>query len=81
MRLTAEAPHLEEAVAGIERIAQRRRRLRRPRKPSMRLFQASQASLSASFRAAAARCAEIRTSVPYIRSRDFVLMGEENAPA
>ena len=35
-----------------------------PRKPSMRLFQASQASLSASFRAAAARSAAMRTDLP-----------------
>jgi hypothetical protein len=50
-----------------------------PRKPSIRLFHASQASLSASFLAADARRSDKRTALPYIRLRDFVLMADHNA--
>jgi hypothetical protein len=42
-----------------------------PLKASVRLFQASQASLSASLRASAARSAIIRTELPYSLSRDL----------
>jgi hypothetical protein len=45
----------------------------------MRLFHASQASLSASFLAADARRSDKRTALPYIRLRDFVLMADHNA--
>ena len=70
MRLASEAVDLEETKAGIGASPSVGDGCAGPRKPSMRLFQASQAGLSASRLAAAARCAEILTSVPYIRSRD-----------
>jgi hypothetical protein len=50
-------------------------------KPNIRLFQASQASLSASLRAAAARSAECRIAEPNRYSRDFVVMAHQTAPA
>jgi hypothetical protein len=64
VRVATEASDFEIAVPGIDRIAQRRRRCADPLKASMHLFQASQASLSASRRASAARSAAIRTEVP-----------------
>jgi hypothetical protein len=51
-----------------------------PRSPNIRLFQASQASLSASLRAVAARCSEARTELPKARSRDLVPLVADNAP-
>ena len=48
MRVAAETAHLEVAVAGVERVTGASGRAGAgPLKPSMRLFQASQASLSA----------------------------------
>jgi hypothetical protein len=64
MRVASEAANLKVAVARVEGIAERGRRLRRPLKPSIRWFQATQASLSASLRASFARCAEARIELP-----------------
>jgi hypothetical protein len=64
MRVAAKAPDFEIAVPGVERIAKCRRRLRRSREASMRLFQASTASRSARLRASFARSAAARTDEP-----------------
>jgi hypothetical protein len=61
-------------IARVERVTQGGDGCAGPLKASMRLVQASQASLSASRRASAARSAEMRTEVPYSLSRDLVPM-------
>ena len=64
MRVAAQAADLKVEIASIRCVVQRRRGLRRPLKANMRSVQSSQASLSASRRASAARSAAIRTEVP-----------------
>ena len=49
MRIAAQALDLEIAISGVQRVADRRRWRRRPWKPSMRAFHASQARRSAFF--------------------------------
>jgi hypothetical protein len=80
MRVASEAADLQITISGIERVTQRGDGCAGPRNPSMRLFQASHASLSASFRATVARCSDARTELPKRRSRDLVPMGADNAP-
>ena len=63
MGVAAETTDLQIEVARIEGIPECRRWLRRSLEASIRLVQASQASLSASRRASAARSAATRTEV------------------
>lgn len=69
--LAAEALHLEVSAGGVERVAERRGRLGRPRKASMRAFHAWQANMSASRRASAACSARCLTVDPNMYSRDL----------
>jgi hypothetical protein len=62
--VATDAPDLEITIAGVECVAQRGRGLCRPLVANMRWFPASQASLSASFRASLARSAEARLEAP-----------------
>ena len=60
----AKAFDLEVQIASIQRIAQGGGGLGRALEASMRLFQASQANLSARLRASVARSSEARTEAP-----------------
>lgn len=61
MRVAAEASDFEIRISCVQRIAEG---WAGPRKPSIRLFHASQARRSASLRAPAARAADARTVLP-----------------
>src|ERR1700722_13607082 len=76
-RLTAIALHLEPAESAIETLRDRRRRLRRPAVPSIRIDQASASARSASriaflaaSRAPSARIFASRILLPKMTSRD-----------
>ena len=64
VRVAPKAADFKIEVARIERVARAGEGCAGPLKASMRLVQASQASLSASCRASAARSAAMRTEVP-----------------
>jgi hypothetical protein len=81
MRLTAEAANFEEAVSRIERIAERRRRLRRTAEAEYALVPGLAGELVDFL---PGRCGTLRRDsdrgAPYIRSRDLALMAAEHAP-
>ena len=74
MRVAAQAADLQVAVAGVQRVAQSGRGLCRALETSIRIFQALQASWSASLRASAARSAATRIELPNRYSRDLVVI-------
>jgi hypothetical protein len=64
VRIATKAANLKVAAPGIERIAERRRRLRRTLERQLRLVHASQVRRLACLRASAARSAVARTDAP-----------------
>jgi hypothetical protein len=78
--LAAVAMDFQKAIAGIERVAECRRRLCRPAQSQHALVPSIAGQLVGFLRAAAARCSEILTELPKIRSQDLVPMGRDIAP-